>query len=203
MLLRIYEENTDHRAVVKVADIVRDGGLIIYPTDTVYAIGCDAMNAKAVERICAIKGVKPAKHDLSIICAGLSDASSYAKINNAAFRLMKSCLPGPYTFILPTSSRLPKLFKNKKEVGVRVPGSNIARLIVSELGNPLLSMSLHDTDEEEEYYTDPELINEKYGKMVDLVIDGGYGGVEPSTVVDCTGSDFEILRQGKGTLELQ
>lgn len=202
MLLKIYEENPNPREVAKVIHTLQDGGLIIYPTDTVYAIGCDALNVRAVERICQIKGVNPQKSNLSIICYDLSNLSEYAKVNNAAFKLMKKNLPGPFTFILPTSNELPKIYKNRKEVGIRVPDNNIVRTIVQELGNPLLTMSVHDDDDEIlEYSTDPELIAEKYNGRVDLVIDGGYGGLEPSTVVDCTTDEFEIVRQGKGQLK--
>lgn len=202
MLLKIYEENPNPREVAKVIHTLQDGGLIIYPTDTVYAIGCDALNVRAVERICQIKGVNPQKSNLSIICYDLSNLSEYAKVNNAAFKLMKKNLPGPFTFILPTSNELPKIYKNRKEVGIRVPDNNIVRTIVQELGNPLLTMSVHDDDDEIlEYSTDPELIAEKYDGRVDLVIDGGYGGLEPSTVVDCTTDEFEIVRQGKGQLK--
>ncbi len=201
MLIKIYSENPNPREIERVVHILQDGGLVIYPTDTVYAIGCDALNVRAVERICQLKGVNPQKSDLSIICYDLSNLSEYAKVSNAAFKLMKSCLPGPFTFILPTSSELPKIYKKKKEVGIRVPDNTIVRTIVQQLGNPLLTMSVHDPDEEEEYSTDPELIEEKYKNSVDLVIDGGYGGLEPSTVVDCTTDDFEIIRQGKGILD--
>lgn len=202
MLLKIYEENPNPREVAKVIHTLQDGGLIIYPTDTVYAIGCDALNVRAVERICQIKGVNPQKSNLSIICYDLSNLSEYAKVSNAAFKLMKKNLPGPFTFILPTSNELPKIYKNRKEVGIRVPDNNIVRTIVQELGNPLLTMSVHDDDDEIlEYSTDPELIAEKYNGRVDLVIDGGYGGLEPSTVVDCTTDEFEIVRQGKGLLK--
>lgn len=202
MLLKIYEENPNPREVAKVIHTLQDGGLIIYPTDTVYAIGCDALNVRAVEKICQIKGVNPQKSNLSIICYDLSNLSEYAKVNNAAFKLMKKNLPGPFTFILPTSNELPKIYKNRKEVGIRVPDNNIVRTIVQELGNPLLTMSVHDDDDEIlEYSTDPELIAEKYDGRVDLVIDGGYGGLEPSTVVDCTTDEFEIIRQGKGQLK--
>ncbi len=201
MFLKIYPENPNPREISKVIDTLRDGGLIVYPTDTVYAIGCDALNVRAVERICRMKGVNPQKSNLSIICYDLSNLSEYAKVSNSAFKLMKKNLPGAFTFILPTSSELPKIYKNRKEVGIRVPDNNIARTIVAELGNPILTMSIHDEDDDVlEYSTDPELIYEKYGNMVDLVIDGGYGGIEPSTVVDCTTDDFEIVRQGKGEL---
>ena len=200
-MVKIYPENPNPREVDKVVRTLREGGLVIYPTDTVYALGCDALNVRAVERICQMKGVNPQKSNLSIICYDLSNLSEYAKVSNAAFKLMKKHLPGPFTFILPTSSELPKIYKNRKEVGIRVPDNNIVRTIVRELGNPLLTMSVYDRDEQEaEYSTDPELIEEKYGGRVDLVIDGGYGGMEPSTVVDCTTDDFEILRQGKGEL---
>lgn len=200
-MVKIYPENPNPREVDKVVRTLREGGLVIYPTDTVYALGCDALNVRAVERICQMKGVNPQKSNLSIICYDLSNLSEYAKVSNAAFKLMKKHLPGPFTFILPTSSELPKIYKNRKEVGIRVPDNNIVRTIVRELGNPLLTMSVYDRDDQEaEYSTDPELIEEKYGGRVDLVIDGGYGGLEPSTVVDCTTDDFEILRQGKGEL---
>jgi len=201
MLIKIYSENPNPREIERVVHLLQDGGLVIYPTDTVYAIGCDALNVRAVERICQLKGVNPQKSNLSIICYDLSNLSEYAKVSNAAFKLMKSCLPGPFTFILPTSSELPKIYKKKKEVGIRVPDNTIVRTIVQQLGTPLLTMSVHDPDEEEEYSTDPELIEEKYKNSVDLVIDGGYGGLEPSTVVDCTTDDFEIIRQGKGILD--
>lgn len=202
MTVRLFERDTNLRDVLKVVSVLRDGGLIIYPTDTVYAIGCDAMNVRAVERICALKGVNPAKHNLSIVCPDLSGVAEYAKVSNAAFRLMKTCLPGPFTFILPTGSRLPKIYKNKKEVGVRVPDSNIDRMITVELGNPLLSMSLHDDDEIIEYSTDPSLIAERYADSVDLIVDGGEGGVVPSTVISCLDDDFTIVRQGKGEVQL-
>lgn len=200
MLIKIYPENPNPKEVGKVVTTLRDGGLVVYPTDTVYAIGCDALNVRAVERICRIKGVNPQKSNLSIICYDLSNISEYAKVSNAAFKLMKKNLPGPFTFILPTSSELPKIYKNRKEVGIRVPDNNIVRTLVQELGNPLLTMSVHDEDEIIEYSTDPELIEEKYGNQVDIVIDGGYGGLEGSTVVDCTTDDFTIVRQGKGEL---
>ena len=201
MLIKIYPENPNPREIDKVIEVLRDGGLVIYPTDTVYAIGCDALNVRAVEKICQMKGINPQKSNLAIICYDLSNLSEYAKVNNAAFKLMKKNLPGPFTFILPTSSELPKIYKNRKEVGIRVPDNNIIRTLVKELGNPILTMSVHDDDDMIEYTTDPELIHEKYENLVDLVIDGGYGGVEASTVVDCTKDNFEIIRQGKGILE--
>lgn len=200
MLIRIYPENPNPREMAKALKMLRDGELIIYPTDTVYAIGCDALNVRAVEKICALKGVNPQKSNLSIICYDLSNISEYAQVSNAAFKLLKKNLPGPFTFILPTSSRLPKIYKNKKDVGIRVPDNSIARGLVDGLGNPILTMSVHDEDEIIEYSTDPELIHEKYEGRVALVIDGGYGGSEASTVVNCVDDAFEVVRQGKGEL---
>lgn len=202
MLVKIYPENPNPREIDKVVHVLQDGGLVIYPTDTVYAIGCDALNVRAVEKICRMKGINPQKSDLSIICYDLSNISEYAKVNNAVFKLMKKNLPGPFTFILPTSNELPKIYKNRREVGIRVPDNPIIRTLVKELGNPILTMSVHDEDDVIEYSTDPELIHEKYENQVDIVIDGGYGGMEPSTVVNCTTDEFDILRQGKGELVL-
>lgn len=202
MLLKIYPENPNQREIEKVVNVLRDGGLIIYPTDTVYAIGCDALDVRAVEKICQMKGINPSKSNLSIICYDLSNLSEYAKVSNVAFKLMKKNLPGPFTFILPTSNELPKIYKNRKEVGIRVPDNNIIRELVRQLGNPILTTSVHDEDEIVEYTTDPELIHEKYENQIDLVIDGGYGGTEASTVVDCTTPEIEIIRQGKGDLIL-
>ncbi len=202
MLLKIYPENPNQRDILKAVEALRDGALVIYPTDTVYAIGCDALNVRAVEKICRLKGINPKKTDLSIICYDLSNLSEYAKVSNAAFKLMKKNLPGPFTFILPTSSELPKIYKNRKEVGIRVPDNAIIREIVKELGNPVLTTSLHDEGDGIEYFTDPELIHEKYEHAVAYVIDGGYGDTEGSTVVDCTAEPFEVVRQGKGELLL-
>ena len=201
MFIKTYPENPNPKAIDKVISVLRDGGLVIYPTDTVYAIGCDALNVRAVEKICQIKGVNPQKSGLSIICYDLSNLSAYAKVSNSAFKLMKKNLPGPFTFILPTSSELPKIYKNRREVGIRVPDNNIIRQLVKELGNPILTMSIHDEDEYIEYSTDPELIAEKYEDVVDVVIDGGMGGTEASTVIDCTSDEFVIVRQGKGELD--
>ncbi len=204
MLVRIHPDNPNPREIAKVIDVLRDGGLIIYPTDTLYAIGCDALNSRAVEQICKLKGVDPQKSNLSVICSDLSNLSEYARVSNDAFKLMKTNLPGPFTFLLPTSSRLPKIYKNRKEVGIRVPDNNIARTLVRELGNPILSMSWTDGSDEdlpEEYRTDPELIHESYGHLVNLVIDGGTGDLTPSTVVNCLETPFEIVREGKGELE--
>ena len=181
-------------------DVLREGGLVIYPTETVYAMGCDAMNVRAVEKICQLKGIDPRKNNLSIICYNLSNISEYAKVSNTIFKLMRKNLPGPFTFILPTGSELPKIYKNKKEVGIRVPDNNIVRQLVNELGNPIMTTSVRDDDEVIEYTTDPELIYEKYAGKVNIVVDGGYGSAEPSTVVNCTTDHFEIIRQGKGEL---
>lgn len=202
MLIKIYPENPNPREVSKVVNLLKNGALIVYPTDTVYAIGCDALNVRAVEKLCALKGVNPLKSNLSIVCFDLSDISEYAQVSNRTFKLLKKNLPGPFTFILPTSSKLPKIYKNRKEVGIRVPDNTITRVLVEELGNPILSMSVHDKDEMVEYSTDPELIHEKYGEDVAVVIDGGYGEDIPSTVVTCLDDEFEILRQGKGDLSI-
>lgn len=203
MLVKLYEENPNQKEVDKIVKVLQDGGLVIYPTDTVYAIGCDALNTRAVEKICKMKDINPAKSNLSIICYDLSNISEYARVDNAVFKLMKKNLPGAFTFILNTTSSLPKIYKNKKTVGIRVPDSNIIRELVRCLGNPILTSSIKDEDDEVlEYLTDPELIHEKYNGVVDIVIDGGYGGIEASTIVDCTGDDPEITRQGKGELIL-
>ena len=202
-IVKIYPENPNLKEIDKIITILRDGGLVIYPTDTVYAIGCDALNVRAVEKICKLKGIDPRKSNLSIICHDLSNISEYAKVSNTVFKVMKKNLPGPFTFILPTSSELPKIYKNKKEVGIRVPDNAIVRELVKQLGNPILTTSIHDDDDEiVEYSTDPELIFEKYERIVDVVIDGGYGGVEASTVVDCTSDEITIIRQEKGELIL-
>lgn len=200
MLIRLYAENTNMKDVSKVINILKDGGIIIYPTDTVYAMGCDALNVRAVEKICKIKGINPQKSNLSIICPDLSNISEYAKVNNSVFKLMKRNLPGPFTFILNATSSLPKIYKNRKEVGIRVPDNAITLKLVGELGNPMLTTSVREKDDMMEYCTDPELIHEEYGDIVDWVVDGGYGGLEPSTIVNCTGEEIEIVRQGKGIL---
>lgn len=204
MLVKIYPENPNPREVQKVVEVLRSGGLVIYPTDTVYGLGCDVNNARAVERIAQIKGLNLKKDHLSFVCHDMSHLSLYTKaLDNQVFKLLKKHLPGPFTFILPASNNVPKLFKNnKKTIGFRVPDNPIILEIVRELGNPVLSTSIKDEDEVIEYTTDPELIHEKYGDLVDLVIDGGYGGNEGSTIVDCTDYPFEVVRQGKGILEL-
>lgn len=202
MLIKIYNDYPSEREIDRVVTVLRDGGIVIYPTDTLYGIGCDALNVRAVEKICDLKGINPQKSNLSIICNDLSIISEYAKVNTPTFKLMKRNLPGPFTFILPTTSSLPKIYKKKKTVGIRVPDNNIIRDIVARLGNPVLSTSVKGEDEEIEYITDPELIHEKWAHIADMVIDGGAGGVEPSTVVDCTSAEPEIIREGKGVLNL-
>lgn len=203
MLIRIYPENPNEREVEKVVQFLRDGGLIVYPTDTIYGLGCDIFNTRAVEKICRYKNIDPRKANLSFICYDLSNISEYAKVDNNTFKLMKKNLPGPFTFILNGNSNLPKLFRNKKTVGIRVPDNNIIRELVRGLGNPILSTSVRDDDDEIlEYFTDPELIHERYENIADVVINGGFGTLDPSTVVDCTGDEPVIVRQGKGELIL-
>lgn len=203
MLVRIYEENPNERSIAQVVDILKKGGIIIYPTDTVYGLGCDINNQKAIERVCEIRGIKPEKANLSFICYDLTAISQYTKpFDTATFRLLKKALPGPFTFIFNASNQVPKLLSSKKKtVGIRVPDNAIAREIVKQLGNPILSTSIHDDDEIMEYSTDPELIHEKYGEIVDVVIDGGYGDFVPSTVIDLTSGEVEVLREGKGNIE--
>ncbi|GHU67337.1 threonylcarbamoyl-AMP synthase [Bacteroidia bacterium] len=200
MLIKLYEQNPNLREIEQVVRILREGGIVIYPTDTVYAMGCDALNVRAVEKICELKKINPQKVNLSIICNDLSGISEYAKVSNTVFKLMKKNLPGPFTFLLNATTNLPKIYKNRKEVGIRVPDNNIIRTLVRELGNPILSTSVRTKDDILEYATDPELIEEECENLVDAVIDGGYGGLVPSTVVDCTGEEIEIIRQGKGIL---
>ncbi len=201
--LRIYEENPNPREIDKVIKILKRGGLIIYPTDTVYGLGCDITNIKALERIARIKGVKLEKSNFSFICHDLSNLSDYVKqIDTSTFKILKRALPGSYTFILPGAKTLPNPFKQKKTVGIRVPNNNIALEIVKQLGNPIVSTSIHDEDEIIEYTTDPELILEKWNDLVDLVIDGGYGGNEPSTIIDLSEEQPLIIREGKGSLEI-
>ncbi len=201
MLIKIYPENPNPKEIARTVEILRSGGLIIYPTDTVYAVGCDIFNAKAVENICRLKKLDVRRANLSFICYDLSHISEYAKVSNATFKLMKKNLPGAFTFILEGNNHLPKLFKQKKTVGIRVPDNAIIRTIVQELGNPVLSASLRDeNDPIQQYYTDPELMHEQFEHIVNAVIDGGYGQLVPSTVVSCLADDFTIVRQGKGEL---
>lgn len=201
-LIKIYEDNPNEAAIQKVVKVLQNGGLIIYPTDTVYGLGCDITNSKALEKIAKIKGIKLEKAPFSFICHDLSNLSDYIRqIDTATFKILKRALPGAYTFILPGNNNLPKEFKKKKTVGIRVPDNNIARQIVKTLGNPIVSTSIRDEDELIEYTTDPELIFEKWQNKVDLVIDGGYGSNVASTIVDLSGFEPVILREGKGSID--
>ncbi|MBK7211953.1 MAG: threonylcarbamoyl-AMP synthase [Bacteroidales bacterium] len=202
MLLKIYPENPDQRAIRKVVDCLRNGGIIIYPTDTIYGIGCDIFKSKTVEKIAELRGYKPGKSNFSFICHDMSQLSEFVKpIDNHTFKVMKANLPGPFTFILNANNNVPRHIQSKrKTVGIRIPDNSIIREIVRELGNPIMSTSVHDDDDILEYTTDPELIYEKFQDKVDIVIDGGYGGNIPSTVVDCTQDELEITREGKGEL---
>ena len=200
---KIYNENPSSKEIDKVVAILRKGGLIIYPTDTVYGLGCDITNTKALERIAKIKNVKLAKANFSFICNDLSHLSDYVKqIDTPTYKILKRALPGAYTFILPGNNNLPKAFKKKKTVGIRVPDNNIARAIVNKLGNPIVSTSIYDEDDVIEYTTDPELIFEKWQKKIDAVIDGGYGDNQASTVIDLSGNEIEVVRTGKGSLDV-
>ena len=202
MLLKLYPKNNNPADLQRVVDLLRDGGLLIYPTDTMYAIGCHGLKERAIERICRLKGIDPKRNNLSIICYDLAAISEYAKMDNAAFKLMKRNLPGPFTFILNGTTRLPKIFRNRREVGIRMPDSPVIQEIARQLDAPIMTATLpHDEDEDTGYLTDPELIDEKFGHLVDLVIDGGMGGLEGSTVVDCTGPEPVIVRQGLGNLQ--
>ncbi|MFV0590327.1 MAG: L-threonylcarbamoyladenylate synthase [Draconibacterium sp.] len=203
MLVRLYNENPNPRDIRTIVDILRQGGVIIYPTDTVYGLGCDITNQKAVEKVARFKGIKIEKSNFSFICSDFSHLSDFTKpIPNHIFKLIKKNLPGPFTFILEANNNVPRYFKGKKKtVGIRIPDNNIIRSIVEELGNPIMSTSIYDEDEILEYTTDPELIYEKYQDLADVVIDGGYGELVPSTIVDCSGNDIEIIREGKGILE--
>lgn len=201
--IKIYPENPNEKEIAKVVKSLRDGGLVIYPTDTVYGLGCDITNTKALERIAKIKGIKLDKANFSFVCSDLSNISDYIKqIDTATFKILKRALPGPYTFILPGNNSLPKEFKKKTTVGIRVPDNNIALEIVRQLGNPIVSTSIHDEDEIIEYTTDPELIFEKWQHLVDVVIDGGYGDNEPSTIIDLSEGEPVVIREGKGSLDI-
>ncbi|MBX2960962.1 MAG: threonylcarbamoyl-AMP synthase [Cyclobacteriaceae bacterium] len=199
-LLSIHPKNPEMRKIAQVVEVLKKGGVIVYPTDTIYGIGCDLMNRKAVERVCKIMDIKPHKLDLSFICNDLSHISQYVKrIDTPVFKVLKKSLPGPYTFIFESSSKVPKILDvNKKTVGIRIPDHNIPRMIVAELGNPLITSSIKDDDHIKEYTTDPEEIYDDFKNLVDLVIDGGVGGNIPSTVVDCTTNEFVLIRQGLG-----
>lgn len=198
-VLPIIEDNINMRHIEDIVSVLRDGGIIVYPTDTVYAIGCDALNNQAIERICSLKAMKSAKTNLSIICSDISEVSQYAKFDNLQFRLMKNNLPGPFTFILSAMSKLPKAFKGRRTVGIRIPENKIATAIEQELGHPILTTSVPAQDDD--YRCEPELIAESLGNFVDIVVDSGRGGLIPSTVIDCTSGEPEIIRQGKGELQ--
>lgn len=203
MLIKIYPENPNPKDIRMVVDVLQNGGIIVYPTDTVYGLGCDITNAKAVEKVARYKNVKVEKSNFSFICSDLSHLADFSKpVSNQLFKLLKYYLPGPFTFILNANSNVPKYFKGKKKtVGIRIPDSSIIREIVRVLGNPIMSTSIHDEDEIVEYSTDPELIHEKFKDIADLVIDGGYGDNIPSTIVDCTEEIPVVVRQGKGIFE--
>ncbi len=201
MLISIHPTNPQPRQLAIIKDCLESGGIIAYPTDTIYGLGCDIFNPEAVEKICAIKKVSPEKAQLSFICSDLSHLSNYAKsINNSLFRILKSTLPGPFTFVLPASKEVPKILQNKKKtIGLRIPDNKIALVIIETLGHPILSASFPGENIED--YTDPEIIQEYWGKQVDIVVDGGIGGIIPSTVIDCTTDEYIILRQGAGVWE--
>ena len=202
--IKINPDNPQQKKILKVVDCIRKGGLIIYPTDTIYGLGCDIFNQRAVEKVCRIKVVKPEKINLSFICYDLSNIAEYAKnIHTPVFKAMKKALPGPFTFILQANSNVPKILKTrKKTVGIRVPDNNIPRNIVHELGNPIITTSLRDDDKIIEYPTDPKLIYEEYKNLVDIIIDGGYGNNVASTIVDCTNSELAVIREGLGDVGL-
>ena len=200
--IKLYNENPNPKEIAKVVKVLQSGGLVIYPTDTIYGLGCDITKTKSLEKIAQIKGVQLEKANLSFICNDLSHLSDYVKqLDSATFKILKRALPGPYTFILPGSNNLPKVFKKKKTVGIRIPDNNIIRTLVAELGNPIVSTSIRDEDDVLEYTTDPELIFEKWQGLVDVVIDGGYGDNEPSTVIDLT-EEPAVIREGKGSIDI-
>ncbi len=204
MLIKIYPENPNADYIRKVTWVLEQGGIVIYPTDTIYAMGCDIRAGKTIEKIARFKGLNPGNPDMSMIFSSMSQLSEYTIIHdNNLFKLLKRNLPGPFTFIVPANNQIPVIFRHrKKTLGIRIPDNNITLEIVRDLGRPLMTTSIHEDDEIIEYITDPELIHEKYYDFADLVVDGGFGGNEPSTVVDCTGHEPVILRQGKGVLEL-
>jgi tRNA threonylcarbamoyl adenosine modification protein (Sua5/YciO/YrdC/YwlC family) len=205
-MIKVYPENPAPRHIKMIVDVLKDGGIIIYPTDTVYAIGCDMTKAGAIDKLCRIIGKKPENANLSLICHDLSNISEYTSpFSTNVFKTMKKVLPGAYTFILNANNKVPKIFRNKakRTVGIRVPDNNLDREIVKELGNPIVSASLHSSENGfEDYMTNPDLINEKYHKLVDLLVDGGPGDNRPSSIIDCTGEEIEIIREGKGAVEV-
>lgn len=204
MLIRLYNENPNSKHIRQIVDLLENGGIIIYPTDTVYAMGCDILATRSIEKIARFKGLNPNNPELSLIFHDMSQLSEYTIIrDNAIFKLLKRNLPGPFTFIVQANNQIPRLFKNKKKtVGIRIPDNNIVLEIVRELGRPIVTTSIHDPDDIIEYATDPELIYEKYHDFTDTVIDGGFGRNEASTIVDCTGEEIKVTRQGLGVLEL-
>lgn len=200
--IHIHPDNPEERKILHVVSALRDGAVVIYPTDTIYGMGCDIHNARAVERVARIKGIKPQKNDFSFICYDLSHIADYARVDNVAFKLMKRLLPGPYTFVLEANNHVPKLLNtNKKTVGIRVPNHEIPRRLVQELGNPIITTSIKDDDEIVEYPTDPEIIFERFQHLVDIVIDGGYGGNVPSTIIRAFGNNVEVIREGLGEVD--
>ena len=202
-LIKIYNKNPNPKEIERAVAVLKRGGLLIYPTDTVYGLGCDITNNKALEKIARIKGVRLEKAKFSFICYDLSNLSEYVKqIDTPTYKILKRALPRAYTFILNSNNNLPKVFKKKKTVGIRIPDNNIVREIVKELGNPIISTSIYDEDDLLEYTTDPELIYEKWRNRVDMVIDGGYGNNIPSTVIDLSTDDIMVLREGKGDLDI-
>ena len=203
MIVEIFPGNIDDRKIAQVVECLKDGGLVVYPTDTVYSLGCDLQNSAAIEKIAKIKGLRSDKTNFSIVCSDLSHLSDYSKqVENHVFKLMKQLLPGPYTFILEGSKLIPKIFSDrKKTIGIRIPDNAIARRIVEQLGRPIIATSVHDDDAVLEYTTDPELIHEKMGSLVDIVIDGGPGGFQVSTILDCSKGSVEVVREGKGPID--
>ena len=200
--LKIHPDNPQPKAMAQVVEVLKKGGLVIYPTDTIYGLGCDLHNVRAVERLCQLRGLNPTKAQLSFICSDLTNISEYARISTQTYKVMKKALPGPFTFVLEASSKVPKIGGiRRKTVGIRVPANAICLSLVQELGNPIVSTSIHDEDDVVEYTTDPELIYEKYRNLVDLVIDGGYGNNIASTVVNCENDEFEVLREGAGDIQ--
>lgn len=200
--IHIHPENPEERKILHVVAALREGAVVIYPTDTIYGMGCDIHNARAVERVARIKGIKPQKNNFSFICHDLSHIADYARVDNAGFKLMKRLLPGPYTFILEANNHVPKLLNtNKKTVGIRVPNHAIPRRLVQELGNPIITTSIKDDDEIVAYPTDPEIIFERFQHLVDIVIDGGYGGNVPSTIIQAIGSRVDVIREGLGAVD--
>ena len=201
-MIRLFDDNPNLNTISKIVEVLRNGGAIIYPTDTVYALGCDIFQSKALEKLCRIKGIDIKKANFSVMCDSLKQISEFTKMDDDTFKLIKKNTPGPFTFILNGNNKLPKLFKERKTIGIRIPNRNLVKVIVEELGNPIFTTSLRIDGQDPDYEVNAELIKEKYGSRVDLIIDGGIGVDNLSTVVDCTGDDFEIIRQGVGELNL-